>query len=55
MKISIVLVSPSRAENVGAVARAMKTMGFTQLRIVQVMHIYSLLPVGLLMDQERYW
>lgn len=35
MKITFVLVSPSRAENVGAAARAMKTMGFDQLRIVQ--------------------
>lgn len=34
MDLSIVLVSPARAENVGAVARAMKTMGFTDLRIV---------------------
>lgn len=25
---------PARAENIGAAARAMKTMGFTQLRIV---------------------
>ena len=30
----IVLVEPARAANVGAVARAMKTTGFTQLRIV---------------------
>lgn len=34
MDLSIVLVSPARAENVGAAARAMKTMGFTDLRIV---------------------
>ncbi|MDF7679871.1 tRNA/rRNA methyltransferase [Enterobacteriaceae bacterium ESL0689] len=34
MHISIVLVAPIRAENVGAVARAMKTMGFNDLRIV---------------------
>lgn len=34
MKLSVVLVSPARAENVGAAARAMKTMGFTDLRIV---------------------
>jgi len=34
MQVSIVLVSPARAENVGAAARAMKTMGFTDLRIV---------------------
>lgn len=35
MQVSIILVSPARAENVGAAARAMKTMGFTDLRIVE--------------------
>lgn len=34
MRLSIVLVSPARAENIGAAARAMKTMGFSDLRIV---------------------
>ncbi|MBG0603186.1 tRNA/rRNA methyltransferase [Enterobacter hormaechei] len=34
MHLSIVLVAPVRAENIGAAARAMKTMGFTDLRIV---------------------
>lgn len=34
MRLSIVLVSPARAENIGAAARAMKTMGFTDMRIV---------------------
>ena len=34
MRVSIVLVAPARAENVGAAARAMKTMGFEELRIV---------------------
>ena len=34
MRLSIVLVSPARAENIGAAARAMKTMGFHELRIV---------------------
>lgn len=34
MQLSIILVSPARAENIGAAARAMKTMGFTDLRIV---------------------
>ena len=34
MRLSIVLVSPARAENIGAAARAMKTMGFNDLRIV---------------------
>ncbi|CAI1122054.1 tRNA/rRNA methyltransferase [Serratia quinivorans] len=34
MQLHIVLVAPARPENVGAAARAMKTMGFTSLRIV---------------------
>ena len=34
MQFPIILVSPARAENVGAAARAMKTMGFNELRIV---------------------
>lgn len=34
MDISIVLVEPARPGNVGAAARAMKTMGFRDLRIV---------------------
>ncbi|TXP55618.1 tRNA/rRNA methyltransferase, partial [Escherichia coli] len=34
MRLTIILVGPARAENVGAVARAMKTMGFRELRIV---------------------
>lgn len=34
MHLSVVLVSPARPENVGAAARAMKTMGFCDLRIV---------------------
>lgn len=34
MQLHIILVSPARPENVGAAARAMKTMGFTSLRIV---------------------
>ncbi|MTH45035.1 tRNA/rRNA methyltransferase [Intestinirhabdus alba] len=34
MHLTIILVAPARAENVGAAARAMKTMGFTELRIV---------------------
>lgn len=34
MELSIILVAPARAENVGAAARAMKTMGFRQMRIV---------------------
>ncbi|NIG87896.1 tRNA/rRNA methyltransferase [Serratia symbiotica] len=34
MQLYIVLVAPTRPENIGAAARAMKTMGFTALRIV---------------------
>jgi len=34
MRFPLILVSPRRAENVGAAARAMKTMGFDELRIV---------------------
>lgn len=34
MQFPIILVSPARAENIGAAARAMKTMGFSELRIV---------------------
>jgi tRNA/rRNA methyltransferase len=34
MHIAIVLVEPARPGNVGAAARAMKTMGFSDLRIV---------------------
>ena len=34
MDICFVLVRPARPENIGAAARAIKTMGFTQLRVV---------------------
>ena len=34
MRFIIILVAPARAENVGAAARAMKTMGFAELRVV---------------------
>ncbi|MGO4999058.1 tRNA/rRNA methyltransferase [Oceanisphaera sp. W20_SRM_FM3] len=34
MQLYFVLKSPARAENVGAAARAMKTMGFDQMRLV---------------------
>jgi tRNA/rRNA methyltransferase len=34
MQLHMVLVAPARPENVGAAARAMKTMGFSSLRIV---------------------
>ncbi|MFO5571810.1 tRNA/rRNA methyltransferase, partial [Klebsiella pneumoniae] len=33
MRLTIILVGPARAENVGAAARAMKTMGFRELRM----------------------
>jgi len=35
MQVHIILVSPARPENVGAASPAMKTMGFTSLRIVE--------------------
>jgi len=34
MLFPLILVSPARAENIGAAARAMKTMGFNEMRIV---------------------
>lgn len=34
LDIAVILVEPARAGNVGAAARAMKTMGFTDMRIV---------------------
>lgn len=34
MKLYFVLVAPARAPNVGAAARAMKTMGFDAMRLV---------------------
>ncbi|EKE74889.1 tRNA/rRNA methyltransferase [Gallaecimonas xiamenensis] len=34
MEICFVLVRPARPENIGAAARAIKTMGFSQLRVV---------------------
>lgn len=34
MRLTIILVAPARAENIGAAARAMKTMGFHEMRIV---------------------
>lgn len=35
LDIAIVLVEPARGGNIGATARAMKTMGFTDLRLVR--------------------
>ncbi len=47
MHLSIVLVAPARAENIGAAARAMKTMGFTDLRIVDsTAHLEACRPLG---------
>jgi tRNA/rRNA methyltransferase len=34
MELVFILVAPARAENIGAAARALKTMGFNQLRLV---------------------
>ncbi|SDC63244.1 tRNA/rRNA methyltransferase [Williamwhitmania taraxaci] len=34
MEITFILVEPAREENIGAAARAMKTMGFNNLRLV---------------------
>lgn len=34
MKLSFILVEPARPENIGAAARALKTMGFRHLRLV---------------------
>lgn len=34
MEIIFILMAPARPENVGAAARALKTMGFSRLRIV---------------------
>lgn len=41
MRLTIILVAPARAENIGAAARAMKTMGFTQMRIVDSEAIWN--------------
>jgi tRNA C32,U32 (ribose-2'-O)-methylase TrmJ len=54
MHVSIVLVAPARAENVGAAARAMKTMGFRDLRIVDSDAHFSLRRVGLRMVPEIF-
>ena len=37
MDICFILMAPARPENVGAAARAMKTMGFSQMRVVASM------------------
>ncbi|MFX2597908.1 TrmH family RNA methyltransferase, partial [Enterobacter roggenkampii] len=34
MKLYFVLMAPARPQNVGAAARAMKTMGFDAMRVV---------------------
>ena len=46
MRITIILVAPARAENIGAAARAMKTMGFSELRIVDSQARRSRHPFG---------
>lgn len=51
MRITIILVAPARAENIGAAARAMKTMGFSELRIVDSQaHLEPGPPAGSHMD-----
>lgn len=51
MRITIILVAPARAENIGAAARAMKTMGFSELRIVDSQaHLEAQPPAGSHMD-----
>ena len=51
MRLTIILVAPARAENIGAAARAMKTMGFTQLRIVDSEAHWNLPRDGLRMGR----
>jgi tRNA/rRNA methyltransferase len=46
MKIVFILVNPSLPENVGAAARAMKTMGFDSLRLVRC---------GCRLDKRALW
>ena len=46
MEVIFVLVEPSVAENIGAAARALKTMGFNQIRLVD--------PVDHLSDPARW-
>lgn len=46
MRITIILVAPARAENIGAAARAMKTMGFSELRIVDSQAPGASRPLG---------
>lgn len=50
MRITIILVAPARAENIGAAARAMKTMGFSELRIVDSQAHLEPAAVGSHMD-----
>lgn len=46
MQICFILVEPAVPENIGAAARAIKTMGFTKLRLVN--------PSGHLADEARW-
>lgn len=46
MKVAFVLVEPAVPENIGAAARAIKTMGFTELRMVN--------PANHLADKARW-
>lgn len=54
MRITIILVAPARAENIGAAARAMKTMGFSELRIVDSQAHLEPAAVGSHMDLVYY-
>lgn len=46
MHISFILVEPAVPENIGAAARAIKTMGFTDFRLVN--------PIGHLADEAKW-
>ena len=46
MELFFILMAPARAENVGAAARALKTMGFSRLRIV-ASQVHT--------QEEAYW
>lgn len=55
MRITIILVAPARAENIGAAARAMKTMGFSELRIVDSQAHMDLVILLIILKFSRRW
>ena len=55
MRITIILVAPARAENIGAAARAMKTMGFSELRIVDSQAHMDLVILLIILKFSRHW